>query len=106
MLPIAETKVSKPLVFLIGVRGSSFFIYIFFFNDTLFAPLNFYSDFYSVITGLIWCMGSLNCRHHTDGQKDLIMAHHRQLNKHARIQEVLSEGFNFDVFFFVFLFLV
>ena len=63
---IAEKKVSKSLVFLIEVRGPLFF-YIFFFNDTLFAPLDFYSDFYSLITGLIWCMSSLNYKHHTDG---------------------------------------
>ena len=57
---------SKSLVFLIGVRGPLFFKNIFY-NDTLFAPLNFYSNFYSLISGLIWCMGSLNYSHHTDG---------------------------------------
>ena len=93
---------SKSLVFLIGVRESSF-LYIFFFNDTLFAPLNFYSDFYCLITGLIcaWVLWI------TDiilmDKKDRIMLIIGQLNKHARIQEVSSEWVQLWRFFcFVF----
>ena len=95
------------LYFWLGLGGPLFFffLYIFFFNDTLFAPLNFYSDFYSLITGLIcaWVLWI------TDiilmDKKDIIMPIIGQLNKHARIQEVESEGVQLWRFF-CFLFLV
>ena len=89
------------LYFWLGL-GGPLFLYI---SSSLFAPLNFYSDFYSLITGLICAWVLWNTDIILMDKKDIIMLIIGQLNKHARSRKLRQRGSNFDRFF-CFLFLV